>query len=931
MLVIGLVCVAAVVSKPPQTKERFAKQRENGLEFESPISKMPAKRLVENNRCECPSSPNIKRLKGDAIGQFPKHCGALDSRDGERNIEGIAGARNSEVGGEGAVLDVMPLSIWVPNDLPYSVMKTLVSHGKVDALETKMTGKNVEMDLPKELGKSELVNVVANGGQPRQIDIEWQSTALDFRQCGEWGASYRSNLTSTFRETISATRTLDTQVTIEQSYHCAKVHPQEIGDGYVQGRKLEQNVSKKNPEKVQHEPRQVNEMCKLVQEKTSDCDLKQEEDGDEVHILSPLEWNLLESGFKRQTVCNIDGVRSLVEKSCKDPEKCNRNNFCEVESGALAESQEVESFQLAPSFVHNLTAEQWGKRVFDCGFTESMCGYKGQNFDLMDVDRSKNVSGSNSTRNESLALGMKTAYHCMSSAFGNDEEHELILAAKESTDGSIVPYDEYQTLVSRNKVREAVNLFEEMYNKMFQEYKTKDPRKPVGQIHVEAAMVLKKQQKWGNADKHFLGHVPGVEVGDRFRFWAELVIIGLHRQFSSGIHYVKKDGKILATSIVASGRYSNNTESTDVLVYSGQGGNPATGDNKPEDQKLERGNLALKNSMDAKTPVRVILGHRRDSIYIYNGLYTVEEYWQERGSYGKLVFRFKLNRIPGLPKFTQQILIKPKKSKACFERCVADDVSGGKEKMCIRAMNALDDEKPPPFTYITNMIYSDWYDHSMPIGCDCTNGCSDSEQCSCALKNGGEIPFNNSGAIVRAKPVVYECGSSCKCPPSCMNRSTQHSVRYQLEVFKTESRGWGVRSQDFISSGSFICEYVGELLREKEAEERAGSDEYLFDIGNSQFDETEDDTFTIDAAQFGNVGRFINHSCSPNLYAQNVFYDHDDQRMPHVMLFASKNITPLRELTYDYNYKIDQVRDANGNIKKKNCYCGARGCTGRMY
>jgi euchromatic histone-lysine N-methyltransferase len=163
--------------------------------------------------------------------------------------------------------------------------------------------------------------------------------------------------------------------------------------------------------------------------------------------------------------------------------------------------------------------------------------------------------------------------------------------------------------------------------------------------------------------------------------------------------------------------------------------------------------------------------------------------------------------------------------------------------------------------------------------------------------------------------------------------------------------GWGVRSLNSIPSGSFICEYIGEVLEDKEAEQRTGNDEYLFDIGNNKTNNTlwdglstllpdshssscevvNDVGFTIDAAQFGNVGRFINHSCSPNLYAQNVLYDHNDIRIPHVMLFAAENIPPLQELSYDYNYMIDQVRDSDGNIKKKYCYCGSVECTGRLY
>lgn len=48
------------------------------------------------------------------------------------------------------------------------------------------------------------------------------------------------------------------------------------------------------------------------------------------------------------------------------------------------------------------------------------------------------------------------------------------------------------------------------------------------------------------------------------------------------------------------------------------------------------------------------------------------------------------------------------------------------------------------------------------------------------------------------------------------------------------------------------------------------------------------------------VARFINHSSDPNLNIASVLYDHHDPRMAHICLFASHNIPPLTELTYDY-------------------------------
>ncbi|XP_051186903.1 uncharacterized protein [Lolium perenne] len=269
------------------------------------------------------------------------------------------------------------------------------------------------------------------------------------------------------------------------------------------------------------------------------------------------------------------------------------------------------------------------------------------------------------------------------------------------------------------------------------------------------------------------------------------------------------------------------------------------------------------------------------------------------------------------------------------------DISEGKESIPICVINTIDDMQPMPFKYITKVIYPPSYEKTPPKGCNCTNGCSDSSECACAVKNEGEIPFNLNSAIVYTKPVIYECGPSCRCPPTCHNRVSQHGPKIRLEIFKTGKTGWGVRSPSFISSGSFICEYVGEVLQETEAE-RTENDEYLFDIGRDSDDEEEgsqsstsdimnkDVGYTIDAAKCGNVGRFINHSCSPNLHAQDVLWDHDDTRVPHVMLFAEKNIRPLQELTYDYNYNIGQVRQ-NGKEKIKDCFCGSSKCRLRLY
>ncbi|KAL2544776.1 uncharacterized protein Fot_14009 [Forsythia ovata] len=513
----------------------------------------------------------------------------------------------------------------------------------------------------------------------------------------------------------------------------------------------------------------------------------------------------------------------------------------------------------------------------------------------------------------------------------------------------------------RNRVRETLRLFHSICRKILQgeeaksmqeeERKSRQSEKPK-RIDLLAAKIVKHRKMEVNTGKQILGEVPGIEVGDEFQYRVELAIVGIHRLYQAGIDSMKHNDIPVAASIVSSGVYFDDTEDADVLKYSGEGGNVVGKTKQPEDQKLVRGNLALWNSIAAKTPVRVIRGWKTkpsDSLdsrtklvttYVYDGLYTVTECREETGPHGKMVFMFELRRNPGQPELAWKELKKSNKHTVRPGICV-NDISEGKEPFSVCAVNTLDNQKPPPFNYIPKMMYPAWHRPIAPEGCDCSGRCSDSRKCRCVEKNGGEIPYNRNGAIVEAKPLVYECGPSCKCPPSCYNRVSQRGIKFRLEIFKTEARGWGVRSLNSIPSGSFICEYAGELLEDKEAEQKIGNDEYLFDIGQNYMDSSlkpeepgnsievfQEAGYTIDAAQYGNIGRFINHSCSPNLYAQNVIYDHVDKRMPHVMFFAAENIPPLQELTYHYNYTIDQVRDSNGNIKIKKCYCGTAECTG---
>ncbi|KAK1367573.1 hypothetical protein POM88_033665 [Heracleum sosnowskyi] len=256
----------------------------------------------------------------------------------------------------------------------------------------------------------------------------------------------------------------------------------------------------------------------------------------------------------------------------------------------------------------------------------------------------------------------------------------------------------------RNRVREALRLFQAVCRKILQgeEARTRGGEKSkskekIKRIDLLAAKIVKEKGKEVNTGNQILGAVPGVEVGDEFQYRVELAIVGIHRLYQAGIDSIKYKGD---TNVAVSG-----------CRFRG---------------KLERGNLALKNSIDVKNYVRVIRGSKEIKAsesaaakaktvmtYVYDGLYTVERFWQEEGAHGKLVFKFELRRLPGQPELAWKEVKKSNKSRSREGLCV-NDISGGKEITPICAVNTLDDDKPPPFTYVTRMTYPDSFNLSPP-------------------------------------------------------------------------------------------------------------------------------------------------------------------------------------------------------------------------
>ncbi|GER42998.1 histone-lysine n-methyltransferase [Striga asiatica] len=504
---------------------------------------------------------------------------------------------------------------------------------------------------------------------------------------------------------------------------------------------------------------------------------------------------------------------------------------------------------------------------------------------------------------------------------------------------------------------------------------SEDYKKPSKRPDLKAITEMMKTGATLYPDKRF-GSIPGIDVGHQFFSRAEMVVVGFHQHWLNGIDYIGKSAVSgrkslksldlgqynlpLAISIVLSGQYEDDLDNCEEIVYTGQGGNNLLGDKRQiSDQKLERGNLGLKNCMEQSVPVRVVRGHKCQNsyvgkVYTYDGLYKVVNYWAEKGVSGFTVYKYRLKRLEGQPPLTTKEVYFTRgripKSLSEIRGLVSEDITGGLEDIPILVTNLVDEPPISPlgFVYITNMKYSQNISVPTiaPVGCDCKGSCTDARRCACAKLNGGDFPYvhRDGGRLVEPKAVVFECGPKCGCGPSCVNRTSQHGPRFRFEVFKTPKKGWGVRSWDYIPSGAHICEYIG-LLRRTADLDLSADNSYVFDIDCIQtmkgldgresrladvslpshllkFNEeaSENVPFCIDAGKTGNFARFINHSCQPNLFVQCMLSSHHDLKQARIMLIAADNIPPLKrviqELTYDYGYALDSVMGPDGKIQK---------------
>ncbi|KAL2634197.1 hypothetical protein R1flu_005676 [Riccia fluitans] len=208
------------------------------------------------------------------------------------------------------------------------------------------------------------------------------------------------------------------------------------------------------------------------------------------------------------------------------------------------------------------------------------------------------------------------------------------------------------------------------------------------------------------------------------------------------------------------------------------------------------------------------------------------------------------------------------------------------------------------------------------------------DECSQDVDERAEVTGDHSDQEQAAGPCsLIECGPACSCCSACRYRVSQHGISVRLKVVRSTYKGWSLCASQQIEQGTFICEYAGELVTNKEAQQRhriydslksrnwQGSAllvlrEYL-PSGLASV------RVNIDATRVGNVARFINHSCDGGNLLPCIIRPAGCP-IPKLGLFAKRTISDGEELSYSYG------PDGELGDDRKPCFCRTAACLGTL-
>jgi len=151
-----------------------------------------------------------------------------------------------------------------------------------------------------------------------------------------------------------------------------------------------------------------------------------------------------------------------------------------------------------------------------------------------------------------------------------------------------------------------------------------------------------------------------------------------------------------------------------------------------------------------------------------------------------------------------------------------------------------------------------------------------------------------------------------------MPKPSAPSGKPLFAVRNSPIHGRGVFATRNIPADTFLIEYEGARISEKEAERRHGQNQddpyhtFFFSLESGKL---------IDGGDNGNEARWINHSCDPNCEAR--------EEKGRVYIYTRRDIKRGEEFNYDYGLVVEQ-RQTKALKQAYVCHCGAETCRRTM-
>ncbi|KAF9383777.1 histone methyltransferase set2 [Podila verticillata] len=188
--------------------------------------------------------------------------------------------------------------------------------------------------------------------------------------------------------------------------------------------------------------------------------------------------------------------------------------------------------------------------------------------------------------------------------------------------------------------------------------------------------------------------------------------------------------------------------------------------------------------------------------------------------------------------------------------------------------------------------------------------------CQCKYNPHRDPRWKACGPDCINRNLLVECiEDDCPCGSYCLNRRFQMKQNAPVDVVKTEKKGFGLRSIENVPAGTFVMEYIGEVLPHssfvKRTREYSQAGVKHFYFMSLQSDEV------IDATKKGCLARFINHSCNPNCHLEKWVVG----SKLRIGIFTIKRVAEGEELTFDYQFE-------RYGAEAQPCYCGEPNCSG---